>query len=667
MPLIAPKLDDRHFQDIVDEAKKRIPHYSKDWTDHNVSDPGITMIELFAWMTDMLMYRLNQVPDLHFIRFMEMLGIKLKEAIAAKTRVTFWLNQPPESPVLIPGGTEVGSKQTETEPSIIFTTDGDFRVHPPELKVVSAGEVGDKQNLMRLAAGFEGFNVFSNPPRSGDALYFGFENELSFHILRFDLDFDPAGGAGVNPSFPPYVWEVSTGHAEKPWEICDKPEEDTTKGMNGSGFIQVHLPQMGKSKVGDSEYFWVRLRNKEIYRSERDQGMRAYQVSPKLRKVAVSSRGGSVPATHAQRVPREILGRSEGSPGERYQLQLAPILERATGENLTVHVEGELPQVWIEKNDFAESGSEDRHFTLDSASGEIRLGPAIRQQNGDIKRYGAIPPRGASLTFERYRHGGGEIGNVEVNVLSTLKTSNPLIERVANRKPASGGLDQELLVDAMVRAPAMLRSRERAVTEEDFEFLTHQALRHKVGRVKCVHPRTSEAERVVPALVYVLVIPHLPRPEERMEEAQLRLEPEDVTKLTAYLDERRLLTTRVNIRPPAYQWVSVRVALGAAPDFEQAQVEKSVLSRLYLFLNPLIGGLEGKDGKGWPFGRDLFLSDVYQCLQGIEGVQFIRGVEMFRTKPGEPPPAQGTPEEMIEILAHGVVASGIHQVNFVTR
>lgn len=661
MPLTAPKLDDRHFQDIVDEAKKRIPHYSKDWTDHNVSDPGITMIELFAWMTDMLLYRLNQVPDLHFIRFMEMLGIHLKEAVAAKTRVTFWLNQPPEAPILIPGGTEVASKQTETEPSIVFTTDTDMRIQPPQLQAVTVGEGGDKQNLKRLSAGFEGFNVFSAPPRSGDALYFGFENDLSYHILRFLVDFDPAGGSGVNPSLPPYVFEVSTGNAEKGWEPCEV-EFDTTKGLNGTGHIQIHLPQMGKAKAGDAELYWVRLRNKEIYRSERDQGMRPYQVSPKLRKLEVFAWGGSVQATHAQRVAREVLGRSEGSPGERYQLQMTPILERNTGETLTIFVEGELPQTWTEKPDFADSGSEDRHYTLDSATGEIRLGPAIRQQDGTIKRYGAIPPRGASLIFERYRHGGGDVGNVEANVLSTLKTSNPLIERVANRKPASGGLDQESLEDAMTRAPAMLRSRDRAVTEEDFEFLTHQALRHKVGRVKCVHPRTSEAERVVPALVYVLVIPYIARPNGRIEEEQLRLQDEDVAKLNAYLDERRLLTTRVSIRQPAYSWVSVQVNLGAAPDFEQAQVEQAVLSRLYQFLNPLIGGL---DGKGWPFGRNLFISDVYQCLQGIPGVQFIRSVEMFRTASGTPP--QGNPEEEIPLVAHGVIASGIHHVNFVSR
>ena len=88
MSLVAPKLDDRRFQDIVDEAKKRIPHYTKEWTDHNVSDPGVTLVELFAWMTDIILYRLNQVPDRHYIKFMEMLGITLQEPVPAKVPVT---------------------------------------------------------------------------------------------------------------------------------------------------------------------------------------------------------------------------------------------------------------------------------------------------------------------------------------------------------------------------------------------------------------------------------------------------------------------------------------------------------------------------------------------------------------------------------------------------
>ena len=148
MALPKPKLDDRQFQDIVDEAKKRIPQYCPEWTDHNVSDPGVTMIELFAWMTDILLYRLNQVPDLHTIKFMEMLGVTLREPVPAQVPVTFWLSQPQETTVTIPAGTEVASTQTETQTSIIFTTDRDMKVQTPDLQAVTTrvltqdGEIG---------------------------------------------------------------------------------------------------------------------------------------------------------------------------------------------------------------------------------------------------------------------------------------------------------------------------------------------------------------------------------------------------------------------------------------------------------------------------------------------------------------------------------------------
>ena len=75
--LPTPNLDDRRFQDIVDEARRLIPRYCPEWTDHNLSDPGITLIELFAWMMDMLLYRLNRVPDKNFVTFLDLIGVRL--------------------------------------------------------------------------------------------------------------------------------------------------------------------------------------------------------------------------------------------------------------------------------------------------------------------------------------------------------------------------------------------------------------------------------------------------------------------------------------------------------------------------------------------------------------------------------------------------------------
>jgi predicted phage baseplate assembly protein len=277
-----------------------------------------------------------------------------------------------------------------------------------------------------------------------------------------------------------------------------------------------------------------------------------------------------------------------------------------------------------------------------------------------MKLFGAIPPRGANLIFDKYRYGGGEDGNVQAGVLNTLKTSIPFITRVRNRQPAWGGLDPESLESAMTRAPSLLRSRERAVTESDFEFLARQALPAAIGRVKCLQPRPAEAGVVAPGQIYVLVIPRVKNPAHFLDPKELEPDEGDIRTLSEYLDERRLLTARLDIRAPAYTWVAAKVELRAAPGVPQEDVQAAVQARLYRFLNPLVGG---SNGNGWPFGRELFVSDVYQCLQGMANIQFIRKVEMFAASPGGE--ASGKPEESFDVVTHGVIASGIHEVEFV--
>ncbi|MCA9934701.1 MAG: putative baseplate assembly protein [Ardenticatenaceae bacterium] len=670
MPLAAPKLDDRHFQDIVDEAKKRIPYYIEEWTDHNVSDPGVTMIELFAWMTDIILYRLNQVPDLHYVKFMDLLGIRLKEPVPARVPVTFWLSAPLEAPISIPAGTEVASTQTETEPSIIFTTDEKFTIAPPKLVSMVSSIVTEEEERTialhdpdRLRRGLDTVPAFTARPQDDDALYFGFEEDVSYYFLGFDLTCDPTGGAGIDPNLPPYVWEASTGSLDEPWARCDvDPGEDNTKGMNVSGRIRVHLPEMGKHSVGKESLFWVRVR--VLQRGEYETGMRPYRTTPRLQQIGLSTWGGTTMATHAQRVNKEMLGVSDGSPGQRFQVQVTPVLQRRPGETLLVY-DGEKPEQWVEVPDFSLSGPDDNHFTLDSVTGELRLGPAIRQPDGTMQRYGRIPPRNARLIFRRYRFGGGLDGNVQAGILNTLKTSIPYIARVNNRKPAQGGLDAETLEAAKMRTPAMLRSRDRAVTEADFEFLTREVLRDTGWgqyRVKCLQPRPARESRVIPGQVYVLIIPHINDPADRLrpKAEQLDLEQDEVyDRLMAYLNDRRLLTMRLDVRAPAYHWVAVRVSIHAQEGANHARVESEVLTRLYRFLNPLMGGA---DRQGWPFGRDLVVSDVYQCLQGVPGVQYIRQVELFMTSAGEGP--RGDTVDTIEVVGHGVIVSGIHEVVF---
>ena len=211
MSLETPRLDDRAFNDIVEEARRRITLYCPEWTDHNLSDPGITLIELFAWMTDILLYRLNRVPEKNYIRFMELLGMRLQEAEPARAMLTFWLSSPQASTMTIPAGTEAGTVRTETEEAIVFSTDVPLNILVPKLDhiMTSQGGAGEgrsfaTQNVRSVTTGGAGFQVFSSsPPRPGDALDLGFDQDISHHLLGVELEVDTAEGAGVDPNNPP--------------------------------------------------------------------------------------------------------------------------------------------------------------------------------------------------------------------------------------------------------------------------------------------------------------------------------------------------------------------------------------------------------------------------------------------------------------------------------
>src|SRR5262245_11099930 len=134
MPLPTVNLDDRRFQNIVDQAKTLIPQFCPEWTDHNVSDPGVALIELFAWMTDMLLYRVNQTPDKMYVKFLELIGVRLEPPRAATVPITFYLAAPQSVAVTIAENTEVATLRTESNPAIIFTTEQNLVIKPPKLE-----------------------------------------------------------------------------------------------------------------------------------------------------------------------------------------------------------------------------------------------------------------------------------------------------------------------------------------------------------------------------------------------------------------------------------------------------------------------------------------------------------------------------------------------------
>src|SRR5919201_3412283 len=124
MALPVPNLDDRRFQDLVDDAKRLVQQKCPEWTDHNVSDPGVTLIETFAWMTDQLLYRLNRIPDRNYIKFLDLIGVRLFPPTAARTGITFWLAGPQPSTGHIRPDTQVGTLRTDAHEAIVCTPMG---------------------------------------------------------------------------------------------------------------------------------------------------------------------------------------------------------------------------------------------------------------------------------------------------------------------------------------------------------------------------------------------------------------------------------------------------------------------------------------------------------------------------------------------------------------
>jgi predicted phage baseplate assembly protein len=658
MPLPTPRLDDRHFQDIVDQAKMLIPHYCREWTDHNVSDPGVTLIELFAWMTDMLLYRVNQVPDKNYIKFLDLLGIRLEPPRAATAPITFYLSAAQPTEITIPTGTEVATVRTETSPAIVFTTERPLVVRPPRLLDTFTRNASQRDRWVRHERpAVEGrerrITIFPPKPAPGDAFLLAFENDLSNHLLALVLDCERASGAGVDPTKPPLIWQVWQGRAAR-WVPCEL-EYDGTGGFNEAGEVILHLPEMVRAEFQGVNAYWLRCRL-----TDAQGGPGSYQVSPVLRRLRAEARGGTVSARHAITVHEEVLGVSDGTPGQVFQLQHTPILALdPQQEYLVVEPPGARPQTWREVEDFADSGPEDRHFTLDKLDGTLTLGPALLQPDGMVYRFGSVPEKGSLLVFKQYRYGGGVIGNVSRETLTVLKSSIPYVAHVTNRIEAAGGRDGQTLEDARMRAPQKLRARTRAVTADDYEYLACQV--PDVARARCLAPGAQPGARNEPrpGQIFVIVLPQVDHPEGPFTPEQLTLSAELRAAVLAYLQPRRLLGIAVEVHQPQYVWVSVQAELRVPERSDPALIDavrQEALTSLQRYLNPYIGGPRGD---GWPFGRALNRSELYGVLQRIEHVEYV---ENLSVSVGEAGGQQAAGQQTIQIPRHGLICSGQHQI-----
>jgi predicted phage baseplate assembly protein len=625
MPLTAPPLDDRQFADIVAQAKTLIPRYAPEWTNFNESDPGITLVELFAWMTEILLYRLNQVPELNYIKFLQLLGIELEPAQPAKAEVTFAVSNLNVTSVIVPQGTQV-AVAGGTGQAIIFETDQSLIAIGAVLAALQSYDgFGYTSQTEKNANPGQWFYPFGQNPAPGGAFLLGFSSPVAFPTDQINLALTIYQDGLTQPiapctgGIPPpatIAWEYWNGAQ---WASIDI-DSDGTQAFTQNGHIlfpgpgsNVTLAQIG-SVPGN--FFWIRARLETA----------SYEIAPQIAAIMTNTIG----ATQAITFNDEVLGGSDGTPNQTFQVTNTPVVvldtplqvTNADGTKVTVKSlrleidEGQGFIVWQEVDDFFSSGKNDQVFTLDLNTGVVTMGDG---DHGRIPVANQANPTG-NVVARMYRSGGGSQGNVGPNTITQIQTFVQSISAVKNYDAATGGTDEESVEDAKLRAAAALKSINRAVTPEDFEYLAKQAPGANVSRALALplfHPDFPSGQ--IPGVVTVIVVPNSQAPNPTPNQTTLQA-------VCTYLDAHRLLTSEVYVVGPVYRKIKISVQLVVQVGYDLATVKNAVQSALTNFFDPLTGG---SDGTGWPFGGTIYYSDVYRVIFQTPGVQRIQDNQLL--------------------------------------
>jgi predicted phage baseplate assembly protein len=268
---------------------------------------------------------------------------------------------------------------------------------------------------------------------------------------------------------------------------------------------------------------------------------------------------------------------------------------------------------WQEQAHLFSSGPEDRHFTIDRASGRVQFG------DGTL---GKVLPVGATVLARQYQAGGGKTGNVAVGAISQLLGGVAGVEGASNPRAAEGGADGETLERFQERGPATVRHRGRAISPLDYETLAREAS-PAVAVARAVPTRNATGQ-TLPGWVTVILIPESqaarPWPSFGLREQVRRF-------IEQYAPCGIAAAHRVHITGADY--LPVDVAATIAPlsgETDIGAVEDAAREALEEFLHPLRGGPERR---GWTPGRHVFLSDVAAALERIAGVDYVEELTLM--------------------------------------
>ena len=692
--ILPPNLDDRTWQVLVDQMRALIPRYAPGWTDHNPSDLGVTLIELFAWLTEGVVYRLNQVPDKNYVAFLNLLGITRDPPTPAHTYLTF---TPSAGAVDLAAGAQVSTPAKEGQAGIVFETDEPVRLVPVALD--TAVQIGPFANDAGTAAYTDVTTslvgppatklLIQLPPKQTVQLCVGFDQAPAEATrlgvrLYLPLPFVPLPSP-VPPPQPPapptpsvtVSWLYSTGDLEPlAWKQPAAGQlSDGTLFVPAGGGVAHPLGQDGAvvltppadwsaqraapdpngpavptwsavAPASDADArteprFWVGLRLVNSGTAQSAVGIDRLLFNAAHASTALTLRSP------------EPLGTSDGTAFQTFPMRYRPLYRgpdpRAPYRDLVVEVGTGTPaawQTWTATDDLpAGPGTV---YRLDPVAGEITFGnhdPQTHQGNG------SIPPAGSSVRATYRYVASGASGNVAADqvitpgtTLTGAKLDVDLVATVTNLGPATDGADEEAVEDTLSRAPRELKTRNRAITAEDYEVLAGEPNK-SVKVIRCLLPRAQVIDVPAgkagdpwtysgivraPGMVNVVIVPDqgagVPRPEPT---------PELIDEVRQYLDQRRDLGVQLQVVGPRYLPVMVQAdvviwqqaaATGITPD----DVKADTLKKIAAFLHPTNGG---PDGNGWQVAQNIYTSDLFRAIMPSQDLGYIANLQV---KPDTP-------------------------------
>jgi hypothetical protein len=644
MPIPIPNLDDRRYQDLLDEARARIPVHTPEWTNFQPSDPGITLIELFAFMTETLLYRCNLVPERNRRVFLNLLGIPLRPASSARGLVTFSNERGPLRTITLNADLEVKAG------AVSFRTASGLDVLPIEARAYfKRALAGPSETLIGYYNQlYATFRATSPPPSL--ALYESvpldekLPNGVSFRdetidgavwvaLLARPADTDLAAarkaiaGAtislGIVPAseepglrLPPGGRTVATPTTTLRVDAPDLPPggvlpaDDAARVANyrpletrsdvdvltEPGVVEIDL-----TGSADALGLWTNLDPLEAgarnFPPSLGDSMLEARVLTWLRLSAPAGRLlwlgiNTVPVVQRAHIAGERLPDGNGEPDQSAVLANRPVLDGSVV--LAVTAQGQTSP-WQEIDDLSAAGPEvatpdpllppGRSPTVNQRVDVFAVDPdsgVIRFGDGV---HGRRPPPGAIIRAD-YDTSAGQNGNVPAGAINT-GPALPAGVKVSNPVRTWGGADAESVRDGEAQITRQVQHQDRMVNAADFAAITLRTPGVQVGRVVVLpayNPDLSPSEPGdAPGAVTLLVIPRSD-PDNPDAPSPSR---EFLDAVCDHVDPRRLVTTEVFLRPPTYKPIWISVGLEARPGAAFATVREAVRRSLLAYLSPL--------------------------------------------------------------------------------